>query len=601
MAGTVPAAVSTARERRFAELGVLVVMVFWAGNFIVVKGAIGVLPPIGFTFLRYCVAAVTLLVLLRWREGAIRLPHGDIIRIALLGIVGFGCYQILWPVALQSIPAGDSALLIAATPVITAVLAMSIGADTPNPVKLAGALVSFSGVALVVAAGEGLDLRSSVVGDVLTLLAAACWAVYSVFGATVLRRHSPLVTTTWAIVAGTLFIAPFGIAQLVTTPISRCRPAHLPRDPVLGDARGGRGQRRRPARRQAAGTDPRDGPPVPDPAARGRHGRRLPQRAHPPDPGHRRGDHPGRRRPAATRIVARPTEPPPGRRRIGVTGSPGPGRDAEAPAATGVAPPVPPLLPGEPPLAILVDYDGTVALTDVSDTVMAEHVPGIWEAEVAAYDAGRMGSRRLMELEMALIDASPAALLATAAAQPHDPGFVPFVHRAQAAGIPVEIVSDGFGFFIEPALEALGVGELPVVTARTTFAGPARLDRLPQRPPDLSRVRHLQAQPGARPPGRRPGGGLHRRWRERPLCRRLQRRRVGQALARADLHRGRLAVPALDGVPRDRGLAGGHAGGLARRSGDAADPRAHPFFCGPEAWGDGLIDPPADAWPPNCD
>ena len=34
----------------------------------------------------------------------------------------------------------------------------------------------------------------------------------------------------------------------------------------------------------------------------------------------------------------------------------------------GLAPPVPPLLPGEPPLAILVDYDGTIALTDVSDT-----------------------------------------------------------------------------------------------------------------------------------------------------------------------------------------------------------------------------------------
>ena len=97
---------------------------------------------------------------------------------------------------------------------------------------------------------------------------------------------------------------------------------------------------------------------------------------------------------------------------------------------------------------------------------MAEHVPAIWEAEVAAYDAGLMGSRRLMELEMALVDAPPAALLATAAAQPHDPGFVPFVRRAQAAGIPIEIVSDGFGFFIEPALEALGVGELPVITAR---------------------------------------------------------------------------------------------------------------------------------------
>ena len=103
--------------------------------------------------------------------------------------------------------------------------------------------------------------------------------------------------------------------------------------------------------------------------------------------------------------------------------------------------------------------------------VMVEHVPGVWEEASALYDAGGMGSRRLMAWEMSLVDADPAALLGTAARQPHDPGFVPFVRSAQAAGIPIEIVSDGFGFFIEPALAALGVPELPVVTARTTFTG----------------------------------------------------------------------------------------------------------------------------------
>ena len=81
-------------------------------------------------------------------------------------------------------------------------------------------------------------------------------------------------------------------------------------------------------------------------------------------------------------------------------------------ASDGAAPPVRPLRPGEPPLAILVDYDGTIAQTDVSDTVMATHVPGIWETEAAAYDAGLMGSRRLMTWEMAQVDADPAALLA---------------------------------------------------------------------------------------------------------------------------------------------------------------------------------------------
>ena len=204
-----------------AELGVLVVMVFWAGNFIVVKGAIGILPPVGFTFLRYCVAAITLLVVLRIREGAIRLPRGDVPAILLLGVVGFGFYQILWPVALQTIPAGDSALLIATTPVATALLAMAVRADNPSAVKLGGAVVSFGGVALVIAAGDGLVLGASLTGDLLTIGAALCWAIYTVFGARILRRQSPLVATTWAILAGTLFIAPVGIAQLASADLSR--------------------------------------------------------------------------------------------------------------------------------------------------------------------------------------------------------------------------------------------------------------------------------------------------------------------------------------------------------------------------------------------
>lgn len=220
MSGT-EAASPSAGDRHLAEIAVLVVMVAWAGNFIVVKGAIGMVPPVAFTFLRYVVAASTLLLLLRWREGAIRLPRGDVVRIAILGSIGFGCYQLIWPVALQSIPAGDSALLIAATPVITALLAVAVGADVANPIKLLGALVSFAGVGLVIAAGQGLDLGVSLVGDVLTLAAAACWAIYTVFGADVLRRHSPLVASTWAIVFGTIFMAPAGIAQLLTMDATR--------------------------------------------------------------------------------------------------------------------------------------------------------------------------------------------------------------------------------------------------------------------------------------------------------------------------------------------------------------------------------------------
>ena len=194
-------------------------MVLWAGNFIVVKGAVDILPPVGFTFLRYIIASTTVLALLRWRTGSVSLPRSDFLRICILGVVGFGCYQVLWSVGIQSISAGDSALLIATTPVFTAVLAAMTGSDSLSPMRLAGALLSFVGVAVVIESGPGFDLTASFIGDLLTLGAAMCWAIYTAFGANVLRRHSPLKTTTWAVVAGTVFLAPLGIAQLASSGI----------------------------------------------------------------------------------------------------------------------------------------------------------------------------------------------------------------------------------------------------------------------------------------------------------------------------------------------------------------------------------------------
>jgi drug/metabolite transporter (DMT)-like permease len=189
-------------------------MVLWAANFIVVKGALTLLPPVGFTMLRYGLASIALLVILRWSEGQISFPRPDTIRILVLGGLGFGLYQILWTTGLTTIPAGDSALIIASTPVLVAVLAVVAGADTLTPMKFAGAVLSFLGVVVVIAAGVGISMSGSGVGSLLTLAAAACWASYTAFAAPVLRTHSPLVLTTWATIGGTLVLIPPGVAQL---------------------------------------------------------------------------------------------------------------------------------------------------------------------------------------------------------------------------------------------------------------------------------------------------------------------------------------------------------------------------------------------------
>ena len=202
-------------DRGLVELSVAGVMVIWAANFIVVKDVLQILPPIGFTFARYLLASITLLLILRRSEGSLRLPRPEGWKIIVLGGVGFGLYQILWTVGLQSIPAGDSALLIASTPVVTAVLAVLVGTDTLSPTKALGVVVSFIGVVIVIGAGVGIDLTGSPVGFALTLAAAACWGTFTAVGARVLQRRSPLVLTTWGTVGGALVLAIPGIGQLV--------------------------------------------------------------------------------------------------------------------------------------------------------------------------------------------------------------------------------------------------------------------------------------------------------------------------------------------------------------------------------------------------
>jgi drug/metabolite transporter (DMT)-like permease len=206
------------RDRRLAEAGVLVVVLIWSANFVVVKAAIGELGPLTFTATRYVVATITLFLLIRWRMGTIRRPTGLTLRLMALGMLGFGCYQVAWTLGLTQITAGDSALIVAASPVFVALLAGAVGMDRLTMPKLAGAMIAFAGVALVIAGGHELMLGASLGGDALTLLAASLWAVYTVIGTRMLRRVDPLQATAWAVLGGTLLLVPLGIWEVTTSP-----------------------------------------------------------------------------------------------------------------------------------------------------------------------------------------------------------------------------------------------------------------------------------------------------------------------------------------------------------------------------------------------
>ncbi|HEX7431215.1 MAG TPA: DMT family transporter [Candidatus Limnocylindrales bacterium] len=215
-------AIPTARARLLAEIAIVLVMFTWGANVVAVKAAIADVPPIVFAFARFGTAFLVMMAFLHWREGSVSLPRRDVIPIALLGLAGFGLYQDLWASALGQTTASNSALLTAATPISTMLIAAAVGSDTLSRAKLVGAAISLSGVVAVVGATHGFGFTGASGGDLMTFVATVCWACYVAFGTPVLRRHSPLRTATWAIGFGCLGMLPLALMEL-----PRFDPSHV--------------------------------------------------------------------------------------------------------------------------------------------------------------------------------------------------------------------------------------------------------------------------------------------------------------------------------------------------------------------------------------
>jgi 2-hydroxy-3-keto-5-methylthiopentenyl-1-phosphate phosphatase len=115
--------------------------------------------------------------------------------------------------------------------------------------------------------------------------------------------------------------------------------------------------------------------------------------------------------------------------------------------------------------ALLVDFDGTACLQDVSELLLdAFGEPG-WERFDDAVDTGELGLREAAEHQVAMLRGSLEEMLVFALERAElAPTFEPFVEWAEERDLPLVLASDGFAFYIRPILERAGLGRLEVVT-----------------------------------------------------------------------------------------------------------------------------------------
>lgn len=112
---------------------------------------------------------------------------------------------------------------------------------------------------------------------------------------------------------------------------------------------------------------------------------------------------------------------------------------------------------------ILCDFDGTIALQDITDSLLERFARPGWETLESAWRSGKLGSRECMGGQVALLDASQADIDAHLATMEIDPMFPAFVIAAKTAGISITIVSDGLDYAINKILARYDLADLPII------------------------------------------------------------------------------------------------------------------------------------------
>ncbi|THU04559.1 DMT family transporter [Lampropedia puyangensis] len=153
----------------------------WAGNAVVGRMMAPLVPPITLNLLRWLLAALILLPF-GWR--AFRSDSG--LRkawrpLALMGLVGIGCYNAFQYLALKTSTPLNITLVAASMPIWMMLVGAVFFREYPAARQIVAALFSIAGVLVVLSHGDAQQLLALrlVPGDLFMLAAALCWAVYS--------------------------------------------------------------------------------------------------------------------------------------------------------------------------------------------------------------------------------------------------------------------------------------------------------------------------------------------------------------------------------------------------------------------------------------
>jgi RarD protein len=187
------------------------VILIWGVSFIATKYTLGEIKPLVIILFRQIIGVIVLVLFAISTKKSFKITLKDF---GWLAIFSFIATIHLWIqiTGLQYTSASNTGWIIGITPVFMLILGLIFFKEKITALQLTGIILSFFGLLLLVSKGDFTSINIiSNKGDILVLISAGTWAIYSMVGKKITLNYSPLMTIIYLFLIMTVYIAPFTI------------------------------------------------------------------------------------------------------------------------------------------------------------------------------------------------------------------------------------------------------------------------------------------------------------------------------------------------------------------------------------------------------
>ena len=195
----------------------IITILFWSLAYVFTRLALQYFTAFSLGFLRYFTASCALIIIVLVMK--LKFPkRTDIKWFFVSGATGFFLYNIAFNKGCETVTSATGSIIIAMTPIITALFASLIYKEHLKKTQWLAILICFSGVAVLTVLNGGLSVNA---GNLWLIGASILLSWYNLLQKQLTKRYSAVQSSAFSIFAGTILLSiflPESIDKAVTAP-----------------------------------------------------------------------------------------------------------------------------------------------------------------------------------------------------------------------------------------------------------------------------------------------------------------------------------------------------------------------------------------------